>query len=450
MKYPPLVILIVCLALALPSPGQDPRPVPAPAFGEELPYTEVLVPPMPVRERMPLALSTELRSENFLRMGIEVGTAFDDNALLTSTAHSSDVSYIFLPNVEIGQSRPRTRWGLTYRPGFTINHHLSERNQMAHGLAFIADYRLTPHVAVRLREGLDKTNNTFSGLLQGAQAPGSVPGQAPNFSSVTPLAERTSNISAVDLTYQFGANSMAGVSGNYYFSNYSRDTSATVALLDSSSAGGDAFYAHRFANRHWAGLMYNFQRLQFQPGNRTNVQRLPLFYALSLGSHVVLSLWAGPEYSVTPYAVAATTQPGATARSRVGGTGGGDLTWQGNRTSIRAGFLQQTTDGGGLAEAAVLKDFRAELRRRLSTRWTVTAVLTRSQNNPLYPVASSLPYLTWTGGGGFEYAFSEHWAARLGYTREHLDTQTHPPTSATNRNRVLFSVSYLFSRPLGR
>ncbi len=450
MKHTPLLTFMVSLLLAAPSSGQNPRTVPAPALGAELPYTEVLAPPMPVSEQMPLAFSTEIRPENLLRMGIEVGTAFDDNALLTPSDRTSDVSYIFLPSIEIGQSRPRLRWDLAYRPGFTINQHLSERNQMAQGLAFTFDYRLSPHVGVRLREGFDKTNNAFSGLVQGSQTPGSVPGQAPNFSSVTPLADRTSNLSALDLTYQFGANSVVGASGNYYFTNYSDSANTTTSLVDSNSVGGDGFYAHRFANRHWAGVMYNFQRLQFQPGNRTNVQRAPLFYALPFGSHVMLSLWAGPEYSITPQAILATAPGTSTSRSRWGGAGGGDLTWQANRTSFRAGYLQQTTDGGGLAEAVVLKEFRAEVRRRLSTRWTLTAALARSQNDPLYFTSGVSPYQTWTGGGGFEYAYTDHWMMRLRYDREHLDAQMHPPISPTNRNRVLVSFGYSFSRPLGR
>ena len=405
---------------------------------------------MPVRERVPLAFSTEAPPENFLRMGIEAGTAFDDNALLTPSDRTSNVSYILLPSIEIGQSRSRLRWDLAYRPGFTVNQQVSERNEFAQGLSFVFDYRLTAHVGVRLREGFEKTNNAFLGVVQGSQAPGTVPGQTPNFSAVTPLADRTSNISALDLTYQFGANSVVGASGNYYLTNYNHDASGTTSLVDSNSVGADGFYAHRFANRHWAGLMYNFQRLQFQPGNRTNVQRAPLFYAVSFGTHTMLSVWAGPEYSITPQAVPGTIPDASDSRSRWGAAGGADFSWEGARTTFRAGYLEQTTDGGGLAEAVVLKEFRAEIHRRLTTRWTLTADLARSQNDPLYLISGTSPYQTWTGGGGFEYAFTDRWMMRLRYDREHLSTETHPSISPTNRNRVLLSIGYSFSRPLGR
>ena len=450
MKHTPLLTFMTALLLALPSLGQNTRTIPVPALGGELPYTEVLNPPMPVKEQMPLAFSTEISSENFLKLGAEVGTAFDDNALLTSSDHTSDVSYIFQPSIEIGQSRPRLRWDLAYRPGLIVNQHVSEQNQAAQNLAFTLDYRLSPHVGVRLREGFVRTNSAFSGLLQSSQIPGSVPVQAPNLSAVTPLADRTSNISAVALTYQFGASSVVGASTNYYFTNYNDSASTTTSLVDSDSVGADGFYAHRFANRQWAGVMYNFQRLQFQPGDRTNVQRLPLFYALSLGSHAMLSAWAGLEYSSTPQGVPAIAPAASASRSRWAGMGGGDFTWESNRTGFRAGYLQQTTDGGGLAEAVLLKEFRAEVRRRLSTRLTLTADATRGQNDPLYPSSRISPYLAWTGGGAFEYAFADRWMVRLGYDRQHLDTEKHPPISPTNRNRVLFSLSYSYSRPLGR
>ena len=448
VKKTSVVILLFSSFLASPSSGQDSRVAPAPALGPELPYTEVLAPPMPVSERMPLAFSTETPPQNFLTMGIEVGNAFDDNALLTSSDRTRNMSYILLPSIEIGQSRSRMRWDLAYRPGLTVNQKVSERNEFAQGLSFVFDYRLSAHVGLRLREGFEKTDNAFLGVVQGSQAPGSVPGQTPNFSAVTPLANRTSNISAVDLTYQFGANSVVGASGNYYLTNYSHDASSTTSLVDSNSVGADSFYAHRFANRHWAGLMYNFQRLQFQPGNRTNVQRAPLFYAVSIGTHTMLSVWAGPEYSITPQAVPTST-PGA-SDSRWGAMGGADFSWQGARTALRAGYLQQTTDGGGLAEAVVLKAFRAEVHRRLTMRWTLTADLALSHDDPLYHTSGISPYQTWTGGGGFEYAFTDRWMMRLRYDREHLYTDTTPSVSPTNRNRVLISFGYSFSRPLGR
>lgn len=448
MKKTPALILLFSLFLASSSLGQDSRVAPAPALGTELPYTEVLAPPMPVSERMPLAFSTENPPQNFLTMGFEVGTAFDDNALLTSSDRSSNLSYILLPSIEIGQSRSRLRWDLAYHPGFTVNQQVSERNEFAQGLSFVFDYRLTSHVGLRLREGFEKTNNAFSGVVQGPQPPGTLPVQTPNFSAVTPLAELTSNTSAVDLTYQSGANSVVGASGNYYLTNYNHDASGTIGLIDSNSVGADGFYAHRFANRHWAGLMYNFQRLQFQPGNRTNVHQTPLFYAVSIGTHTVLSVWAGPEYSITPQAVTAST-PGR-SDSRWAAMGGADLSWQGARTTLRAGYLQQTTDGGGLAEAVVLKELRAEVHRRLTTRWTLTADLARSQDDPLYPTSAFSPYRTWTGGTGFEYAFTDRWMMRLRYDREHLYSDTNPSISPTNRNRVLISFGYSFSRPLGR
>jgi opacity protein-like surface antigen len=267
---------------------------------------------------------------------------------------------------------------------------------------------------------------------------------------VTPLADRTSNTSAVDLTYQFGASSVVGASGNSYLTNYNHDASATTTLVDSNAVGADGFYAHRFANRHWAGVMYNFQRLQFQPGNRTNVQRTPVFYAVSIGTHTMLSLWAGPEYSITPRALTVSAPGASVSESRWGGMGGTDISWQGARTAFRAGYLQQTSDGGGLAEAVVLREFTAGAHRRLSTRWTLTADLAFSQDNPLNPTSGISPYRTWTGGGGLEYAFTDHWMMRLRYDREHLYTDTTPSISPTNRNRVLISFGYSFSRPLGR
>ncbi len=139
-----------------------------------------------------------------------------------------------------------------------------------------------------------------------------------------------------------------------------------------------------------------------------------------------------------------------TSRSRWGGAGGADFSWEGARTTFRAGYVQQTTDGGGLAEAVVLQEFRGEVHRRLTTRWTLTADLARSLDDPLHATSGISPYQTWSGGGGFEYAFTDRWMMRLRYDREHLYTKTIPSLSPTNRNLVLISFGYSFSRPLGR
>lgn len=296
--------------------GQDAHTVPAEALGPELPYTDVLTPPPPVNSvQLPLTFSSDRERSNLLSGGIQVGSGYNDNALVTPNSPISNVSVLVVPRIEIRQNRERWSLDFVYSPGITINQNLSEQNQFAHSLSFTTNYRLSPHVSLQLRDNFAMTNNLFSGLLGNGAGPG--PLQQSNSSVITPLANSTSNNSGLGLTYQFSASSLVGVSGNYYFVNYGSiaGTTGTSGFIDSRSPTAGGFYAHRFSNRHWVGATYNFQQFMFDPGNRTTVHGMLGFYSLILGSHITLSLWAGPQYSTTFVSNVLVPQP----------TGGGTL-----------------------------------------------------------------------------------------------------------------------------
>ena len=213
--------------------------------------------------------------------------------------------------------------------------------------------------------------------------------QQSNPSVITPLANSTSNNSGLGLTYQFSASSLVGMSGNYYFVNYGSlaGTPGTSGFIDSRSASAASFYAHRFSNRHWLGATYNFQQLMFNPGGRTTIHRVLGFYSLTVGSHMTLSFWAGPQYSTSFISNVLVLQP--TGRmlalpSQWSPAAGAMFDWQGSHTSLHAGYSQQISDGGGLAEAVTIKQVDAEISRRLATRWTATSGSAYARNNPLH------------------------------------------------------------------
>ena len=98
--------------------GQDGHTVPASALGPELPYTEVLTPPPPVNTvQMPLLFSSDGERSNILSGSIQLGSGYDDNALVTPSDHISNVSVLVLPRIEIRQNRERWSLDLSYSPG---------------------------------------------------------------------------------------------------------------------------------------------------------------------------------------------------------------------------------------------------------------------------------------------------------------------------------------------
>jgi len=435
--------------------GQDGHTVPASALGPEMPYTVVLTPPTPVNGvQMPLTFSDDSRG-NFLSGGIQLGSGYNDNALVTPNNPVSNVSILVLPRIEIRQNRERWNLDFAYSPGIMINQNLSEQNQFAHSLSFTMNYRLSPHVNLQLRDNFAKTNNLFSGLFGNAPGPG--PLQQSNSSVITPLADSTSNNSGLDLTYQLSASSLVGISGNYYFVNYRSiaGTTGTSGLINSRSPSAGGFYVHRFSNRHWVGATYNFQQLMFDPGNRTTVHGMLGFYSLTLGTHMTLSVWGGPQYSTTFLSNVLVPQPTAGGTlalpSQWSPAGGAMFDWQGSHTSLHAGYLRQISDGGGLAETVNLQAADAEFRRRLTARWTASAGGAYARNTPLHTTAASAPLQSLQGNAGIGYRLTDSLGVSAFYGRQQQRYE-YPllPVATANQNRVWFSLSYTFVRPLGR
>jgi hypothetical protein len=452
------LIAISAVLLVTAGWGQDGHTVPASPLAPEMPYTEVLMPPLPVSGlQMPLTFSSENPRTNFVMGSLQLGSGYDDNVFATPSNHTGDVSYLILPSVDLGQTRERWNWDLGYSPGFVINQRVTERNQAAHNLHLLLGYRLTPHVALQVRENFEKTSNLFSGLLGSTPVAGPGPLQQPNVSAITPLADRTSNSTGLAVRYQFSASSMVGTSGNFYLVNYSASagsTGQTSGLIDSRSWGGNAFYAYSFSNRQWTGVAYDFQRLLFNPGYRTDVNRALMFYSVSIGSQMTFSIWAGPEYTtslvpdtliLTPPAIGITS-----FQSRWAVAGGGSVIWQGRRTSFRVGYTRQTTDGAGLAQAVRLRQLDGEIRERLTSRWTTSLDLGYARNYPLNPVNGLALFRSWLGNAGLDCRLTENLAFGLRYGRDQLTYQYPALAAASNRNRAWLSISYSFSRSLGR
>jgi hypothetical protein len=459
-----LALIVVTLSWGQTGEVQD-RQVPKPAMSgaliggdqetggnREFPYSEPLLPPGIVTgDRPPLTFSSETVRSNFLTGSFLLASAFDDNALSTGSNHVSNVSYSMAPGIDVAQTRERWNWIFGYHPGFTFNQRLSEQNQSAHNLNFDTTYRLSPHVALRLRDAFEKTSTLFSGTFADQLTPGFGSLQQPNQFLITPLASRTGNTSSADLAYRFGASSIMGAGATYYFVNYQDVASSAGApanLIDTQSLTAESYYAHRFANRHWLGAKYNLQRLNFDPGDRTNVQRVLLFYSLPLHDHMSLDLWAGPEYSNT----LASGLTAVSSSSRWSASGGAACSWQGQRTGLRAQFSRRISDGGGLAQAVTLQQVSADFRYQLSARWTGILGASYADSDPLIRITNSFGKIqTLSENAGLEHRITDKFSLTLQYARDgQRYPEANPAQASANHNRVMLSLSYSFTRPLGR
>jgi hypothetical protein len=458
------ILLSSILLASAPVRSQDQQhTVPAPAA--TAPISSVLVSDDSAADRMltpppvgggtyPLILTTQERS-NYLRGGVTLNTAYSDNILAgTEPNPVSDVSYSVWPTISLDETTPRMHTVLTYSPGFTFYQRESSLNEADQNAAINFQYRLSPHVTFSARDGFQKSSNVFNQPDLGAAEAVSGGVQEANQSVIAPIADRLSNYGNVGITYQFAANSMVGAGGSFSNLHYP-DQAQVPGLFDSESQSGLAFYSLRVAKRHYIGATYQYQRLLSFPApgtNETQTHALLLFYTLYLSPRVSVSLFGGPQYANAGPQFsdgASTASPGSRSWTP---EAGGSLSWQGRFNSVAISYAHMIASGGGLVGAVQMDSAAASFRQQLSRMLSATVSGGYAQNDILTvtPVANSNGH-TVSGTASLQQQLGQHFNLQLGYTRLHQDYSTVAVLAANpDTNREFVSISYQFSRPLGR
>ena len=180
------------------------------------------------------AFLSELERSNYLRGGINVSATYDDNPLLLSSGVVSNTSETIFPSIRIEESSSRMRWTLGYAGGLTVNQKITSENQGSHNLNFDSQYRLSPHVNLRVAENFSMTTGFFD-ASNGVEVVAGAGG--PNASLIAPLATQRSNTTTVETNYHFALNDLIGASGSYYDLHFS-NVAAGTELTDSQTAIG--------------------------------------------------------------------------------------------------------------------------------------------------------------------------------------------------------------------
>jgi hypothetical protein len=343
---------------------------------------------------------------------------------------------------------------LAYAPGFTFYQHNSQLNLQNQNASIDFQYRLSPHVTFSARDGFQKSSNVFNQPSFGTA--GSVSGgiQEPNQSIIAPVASQLNNSGNVGITYQFAGNGMIGGSGTFSNLHY-LDPAQVPGLFDSSSQGGSAFYAYRVSKMHYIGVTYQYQRLLSFPVPGTNEKQthsLVLLYTLYVTPRFSVSFFGGPQYAnVGPQFSQTTIIPVPASQSWHPQTGG-SLSWQGRLTSVAFSYSHMISGGGGLIGAVKMDSGNASIRQQFTRRLSGSASGGYAQNDVLASaVAGANSGHSFFGTASVQQQFGQHLNVQLGYTRLHQSySGVAVLANAPNTNREFVSISYQFSRPLGR
>ena len=419
------------------------------------PEDRMRTPPPVTGQTFPTELGSRERA-NYLRYGVVFTPAYSDNVLGGSAGHPvSDMSYSVAPIVAIDESTSRTHWVASYAPGFTFYQRLSARNQADQNASLTFSYRLTPHVTFSAEDVFQKSSNVFNqpnfgfaGLVGGGA-------EVPNSSVIAPVASQVSNFGTAGLTYQFALNEMVGVNGTFTNLHYP-DPSQVPGLFDSASQAGSAFYSLRISKSHYVGAGYQYQRLVSYPGaglNETQTQAMLAFYTLSPSSHFSLSFFGGPQYSDTVQAPVQSLNLVPAEEKEWNPAAGVSMNWQARLTSLALSYSHVIAGGGGLVGAVHMDNGMVSLRQQVSRTLSAAVSGGYTQNE----IVGNLVTLANNNGHSISGTASLHQqigpylSAEVGYTRLH-QSYTGIPVISTfpNTNREYISISYQFSRSLGR
>ena len=393
------------------------------------------------------AFLSELSRSNYLRAGVNVGGTYDDNPLLTATGQAGQVSNTsesIFPNIMIEESSSRMRWTLGYAGGLTVNQKLTNQNQGSHSLNFDSQYRLSPHVSLRVAENFSLTTGFFDAANGAAGVGGS---GGPNASLITPLSTQRSSVTTVEANYHFALNDLVGASGSFYDLHFTNGP-AGAQLLDSQTSAASAFWLHRILRGDWGGASYGFEQITYSGGGETRVHSFFAMNTLSLSNRFTLTGFIGPEYSDNQGLV-----PGAMQTTEWSVAGGADAAWRNQHTSLSAGYSRSISDGGGVLGTVRLQNVHASFRRELVPGWAAAVNVVHGTNRALAPLSStSATSVNLTSAGvSLERNVGKSIGLRVGYSHD-FQEQLFPaptPTQDAHRNRFFVTLSYQWAKPLG-
>jgi hypothetical protein len=399
-----------------------------------------------------LAFSSEMERSNYLRGGFNASASYDDNALLAPSGAIGNTIYSVFPNISIEQSRPRMRWNLGYAAGLSVNQRLSNSNQGSHNLTFDSEFRLSPHVNLRVAEDFLLTTGFFdSGSGAGVGGGDGVP----NANLITPLSKRRSSSTVVGANYHFALKDLVGVSGSFYDLHFS-DPQGAFALVNSRTASGAGYWLHEIFRRDWAGLGYRFEHLTFDPGGGvTNVHSITAVNTISLSDGLTVSGYFGPEYSDNRGILPGSGEPVPSHFSNWSFAGGVDASWQNPRTSIAAGYSRRINDGGGILGVVRVQGVHADFRQQLFPGWFASLGARYGKNRALtVPVNGSASSVDLTSlRASLERNLGKSLGLRFSYFhdfQQQLGVLDPPQDLNAHRNRYSLTLFYQWAKPLGR
>lgn len=413
--------------------------------------------PMLGTGQMPTAVPRDdLSPSNIFQMRLAAGARFDDNAVLGSAVRRSDIGYSFMPSLAFIQTLRRLNWGLSYGPGVDISEHRLYADQFTNDFGGHFTWLISKHGVLSAQQNYILSTNPFQQF--GSQPFTTTPGPivAPNQSIFLPNIRRTSSLTQAQYSYQLGAHTTFGMGGSFNLQRYRNTSSsgAIASLISSQIASGQAYISHQFTLRNQLGFQYSGQVLKFQSVNaRTTTHSFLIFDELRLTPNSRLSLYAGPEYSLTSnqveLALGFITIVIPVKANTWTWSGGGIYSVTGRRAAMVLNYSRRVSNGGGLTGALELDGGSADLSWKLTKNWTAKLNLAAADNQLLVVKNSQNELLTYSASLGVSRRIFNNFSMNLFFERLN-QTRSIAGLTTGNHNLAGLSFEYNFTKPVGR
>lgn len=380
---------------------------------------------------------------NVLSGGVGVTPQYNWNLIPdTSGAPIDDMSYSISPQISLDQTSPRLHDRWTYRQGLTIYQQTETRNNADEDALVDFQYRATRHTTLSLTDSFQKSSNVFDQYNTLPGTPISLMGDLP-----TPLASRLVNSASGGYSYQYSRDAMVGVGGET--SLYDIENSVqTTGLYSSNTWGGSGFYSRRLNGTQYVGITDEYMHTSLGPSVaqfKIDTNSVMAYYQGGWSRYSVF-LAGGPER----YAVAVAQAPGASSWTP---SITGNLGLQADRVHVAISFSRMVSGGGGLYGAFRRTGVNGSLGAKLSRLVSANASVG-------YNLQEDLAEIGMTGNSGghsisgsasISYSLRPNMAAQIGYQRLQVDYNRIRSLAANpDSDRLSVSISYHFTRPLGR
>jgi hypothetical protein len=431
--------------------GSIPYEIPTTSVSE----SQMLTPPPVSVDGYPTTVGSQMRS-NYLAVGLISNTAYDDNVQAgTSATPIGDFIYTISPTITLTKTTLRQQLALSYGPGFTFYQHTSALNVMDQNATVNFQYRLSQHTTINVSDSLQKSSNVFDQLypVSGGGVSGS--SQTTPVAVEAPYADQLRNTANMGVTYQFRQNGMIGVSGIVTEINYPNPSDAS-GFYNSNSIGGSVFYNQRLSNAQYVGVTYQYLRSQSNPVNaqpnsvlfepQVQTHTFLAFYTIYLNPTLSLSLSGGPQYTDATQTLSSAPNPWAPSVTA-------SIGWQRSHTNLAASYSRTITGGLGLPGAFASNSATASVRWQMARTWTLGSVGSYFSNNNVTPsvLSPSLGGRALSGTVSVHHTISERLDMEFGFSGLHQSYSGIAILSAVpDSSREFISISYRFTRPLGR